>query len=143
MASPLKADGQVLALSLLTAGEMAHAYSAFLPSRFTIRNWVLDGSEEKQAQNISDLRSGYIPALIFGLGLGGVVSYIARSTLPLIFSGVTGVAMLALYEQALPSHKQLHKHLMRKCGLLDNVPLTMTPTSEVIDLLANEWWVAA
>ncbi len=108
----LRMDSNIIALSLLTAGEQAHSFSAYLPSHFTIRNWVLDGTKEKQDANISNLRSGYIPSLIFGLGLGGVVSYIAKSPLPFIFSAATAAAMVMLYEQALPADKRLHYCLM-------------------------------
>lgn len=98
---------EVIALSLLTAGEMAHAFSAFMPSRFTIRNWVLDGDHRQVREKVASLRSGYAPALVFGLGLGGVVAVIARSPLPLLFSAATGAALVHLYEQALPAEMRL------------------------------------
>ena len=117
--NPFEGNGQTLALSLLTAGEMAHSWSAFLPSRFTVRALVLSG-DGKQEKNIKDLRSGYIPALTFGLALGGVVSYIAKSPLPFLFSAATGAIMLVLYEQGLPKEMQLHNCLMNGKSLYGN-----------------------
>ena len=95
-------SGSELALSILTAAESAHAFSAFLPSYFTIRTFAVDGPPEVVQQKLKNLRSGYIPATIYGLGLGGLVSYIAKSPLPLVFSGITVAIMIALYEQAIP-----------------------------------------
>ena len=101
-------NGEVLALSLLSAGESAHAFSAFLPSHFTIRNWVLcEDSEEEVYFNIVKLRSGYKPALLFGMGLGAVVSIIAKSPLPILFAGGSSLLMLQLYEGALPKELRL------------------------------------
>jgi len=96
---------QVLALSLLSAGEAAHAFSAWLPSYFTIKTFALDG--ENTAEKIAKLRSGYWPALAFGLGLGAVISVLAHSRLPLFFSAATGAAMITLYEAALPADQRL------------------------------------
>ena len=103
-----KAEGEELALALLAAGESAHAFSAFLPSRFTIRNWVLDASQGAGIDaNIANLRSGYGPSIALGLGLGGVISLLAKSALPLLFAAGTSLAMLRLYEDALPADKRL------------------------------------
>lgn len=102
-----KNSGEVLALALLSAGEASHAFSAFLPSRFTIRNWVVCGTPEEVRENVANLRSGYRPAALFGLGLGAVISVIARSPLPVVFAAATTVAMVKLYEAALPPEMQL------------------------------------
>lgn len=109
-------SGEIIALALLSAGEASHSFSAFLPSRFTIRNWVLDGEEQKVDENIVNLRSGYIPALIFGLGLGAIVSVIAKSALPLAFAAGTSLAMITLYEGALPPEKRLNPVLALQSG---------------------------
>lgn len=104
--------GDVLALALLTAGEQAHAFSAYLPSHFTIRNWVLEGKNQREIDaNICNLRSGYLPSLAFGLGLGAVISFIAKSPLPFLFSVGTGAVMINLYERALPEDKRLKSPL--------------------------------
>ena len=104
----LNLNGEVLALSLLSAGESAHAFSAFLPSRFTIKNWVLCAEDGKELEeNIANLRSGYKPALLFGMGLGAVVSIIAKSPIPILFAGGSSLLMLQLYEGALPKELRL------------------------------------
>lgn len=102
-----KQEGEILALVLLTVGETGHAFSAFLPSHFTIRNWVLSGSNGQIDQNIANLRSGYVPATAFGVGLGAAISFLARSPLPLIASVAASGAMILLYEQALPPERRL------------------------------------
>ena len=101
-------NGQVLALSILAAGESAHAMSSFLPSSFTVKNLVLCAGDSKElATNISNLRSGYPLALLFGVGLGAVVSLIAKSPLPVLFAAGTGLAMVMLYEKNLPPDLRL------------------------------------
>lgn len=99
--------GETLALALLTAGEQAHSFSAFMPSAFTAKNWVLEGSKDQVQARITMWRQGYRPAIAFGLGLGAVVSYIARSPLPLLFAAGSGVAMISLYERVLPKEDRL------------------------------------
>lgn len=93
---------QVIALTLLTAAETAHAFSAFLPSFFTIRTFALQGGLDEVCLKLENLRSGYIPAVTFGLALGGVVSALAKSPLPLVGSALTAVFMVSQYERALP-----------------------------------------
>lgn len=95
-------SSEVLALSLLTAGEQAHAFSAFMPSAFTASNWVLNGSWGEVAEKVAMWRRGYRPAVLFGLGLAAAVSWIAKSPLPLIFAAVSGVGMVCMYENVLP-----------------------------------------
>ena len=103
----LRLSGEVLALSLLAAGEQAHAYSSFMPSAFTAHNWMLNGSPEEVRAKVADWRKGYRPALAFGLGLGAAVSVIARSPMPLLFAAGAGIAMGAMYEHILPPHLRL------------------------------------
>ena len=107
----LNLNGETLALSLLSAGEASHSFSAFLPSRFTIRNWVICGEADEVRDNIANLRSGYKPAVLFGMGLASVVSVIAKSVLPRLFSAGTSLAMIKLYEAALPPELQLKNPL--------------------------------
>lgn len=103
-----QSNGELLALVLLTIGETSHAYSSFLPSHFTIRNWVLDGQPEKVTENVKNLRSGYLPATGFGVGLGAAISYLSKSKLPLIASIIASAAMITLYERALPPELRLN-----------------------------------
>jgi hypothetical protein len=100
-------DGTKIALALLAAGEAAHAFSSFLPSYMTIRSFALGGDEATIAKNLANLRSGYRPAILFGMGLAGVISYIARSPLPVLFAGGASAAMIQGYENALPPERRL------------------------------------
>jgi hypothetical protein len=95
-------DREVLALSLLTGAETAHSFSSFLPSYFTIKSFALDGDPDQVAARVADLRSGYRPAVVFGIGLGAIVSLIARSPAPLLFAGAAATTMIYQYERALP-----------------------------------------
>lgn len=100
-------DKDVLALSLLAAGEQAHAFSSFLPSSFTVKSFALDDSDGKVVQKVRDLRSGYKPAVIFGMGLSGIIAFLARSPLPLALSVATSYAMIAAYEGNLPKDMRM------------------------------------
>ena len=103
----LNISTEVLALSLLTAGEQAHSFSAFMPSAFTANNWILDGTPEEIRQRVAMWRKGYRPALAFGLGLSAVVSVIAKSPLPFLFAAGAGVTMGTMYERILPEEYRL------------------------------------
>jgi hypothetical protein len=86
-----------LLLSIFVAVEGAHAFSAFMPSYFTVKKFA---SGEKDTAR---LRSGYVPALAFNLVLGGTVSAISKDKRPVIFSVIVSLAMVALYERAIRS----------------------------------------
>ncbi len=101
-------DKDLLALSLLAAGEQAHSFSSFLPSSFTVKSFALDPSDGKVEQKVRDLRSGYKPAVIFGIGLASVIAFIARNPLPLVLSAATSVAMITAYEGNLPPDMRLN-----------------------------------
>jgi hypothetical protein len=98
---------QLLALTLLTAAETAHSFSAFLPSYFTIRTFALDGDPAVVERKLKNLRSGYLPSVIFGLVLGSVVSFIARHPLPLAAAAATSAFMVWQYERAIPAECRL------------------------------------
>jgi hypothetical protein len=89
-------------LSIFTAAETAHAFSAFMPSHFTIKTFALEGDPAAVAVKLENLRSGYLPATLFGLLLGGVVSVLARSPLPLLASLGASAVMVLNYELAIP-----------------------------------------
>ena len=91
------AKGEVLLTSALVAVEGAHAFSAFLPSVFTIRRLAVPQGAER------DLRLGYIPASLFALALGALASAIMKSPWPLIASVLTIIFMIATYEWAIRS----------------------------------------
>ncbi len=109
---------QTIALTLLTMAETGHAFSAFEPSYFTIRTFALEGDRERVAWKVANLRSGYVPAVMFGLGLGAIVSWLARSPLPLLGSAATVAFMVWQYERALPAPLRLDplQALVAACG---------------------------
>lgn len=82
-------------LASFVAVESAHAFSAFNPSIFTIKSLVVKQGEQQF------LREGYIPATIFALALGFIVSKLINSWLPLWFSIATTAFMVFWYEWAL------------------------------------------
>lgn len=84
-----------LLLSVFVAVEGAHAFSAFMPSYFTVKKFA------ESAEDLERLRSGYVPAIAFNVAIGGVVSLLIKNALPLIMSAVVIVFMLALYEHAI------------------------------------------
>jgi len=88
-------DGQLAAVSVLTGMEMAHLMSQFNPSLFTIEGLVIPEGRE------SSVRTGYVIAFAEGMVLACAVSYIMKTSLPLMFSGVVGVFAIAIYELAL------------------------------------------
>jgi hypothetical protein len=98
---------QLLALTLLTAAETAHSFSAFLPSYFTIRTFALDGDPVSVERKLKNLRSGYLPSVTFGLVLGSVVAFIAKHPLPLVAAAVTSAFMVWQYERAIPAEYRL------------------------------------
>lgn len=103
----MKFDKDVLALSLLAAGESAHSLSAHMPSRWTTQSLVMSGANGQVEQNIAQWRSGFRPAAFWGLFLGGVVSVLAESPLPFAFSAGTLAIMIYQYESALPVERRL------------------------------------
>jgi hypothetical protein len=84
-----------LLLSIFVAVEGAHAFSAFMPSYFTVKKFAAG------QRDAARLRSGYVPAVAFNLVLGGVVSAIAKDKRPVIFAAIVCLAMIALYERAI------------------------------------------
>ena len=95
-------NSDLVALSLLSGAETAHAFSSFLPSTFTVKSFALDSSTGNVGQKVADLRAGYRPATAFGILLGAVVSVVAKSPLPLAASAGAAGVMLVLYERNLP-----------------------------------------
>ncbi len=81
-----------LLISIFVAVEGAHAFSAFMPSAFTIRSFARDRAD------FDNLRSGYIPAVLFIMALAFTVAAIKKSALPILIAGATTVGMIALYE---------------------------------------------
>lgn len=86
---------QEVLLSVFVAVEGAHAFSAFMPSYFTVKKF----SESEEDQKA--LRSGYTPAIAFNLILGVLVSTIIQDWKPLILSILVCAFMISLYEGAI------------------------------------------
>lgn len=84
-------------LGAFTAVEGAHAYSAFLPSIFTIRTF------REQNETVRSIRDGEVIGSLFALALGAVVAALVRDPTPLYFAVATVVVMVSVYEWALRS----------------------------------------
>ena len=84
-----------LLLSIFVGVEGAHAFSAFMPSWFTVQKFATSDGD------LNKLRSGYVPAVIFNLILGGVVSAMTDSLEPLVISIIVILFMIAAYEGAI------------------------------------------
>lgn len=84
-----------LLLSIFVAVEGAHAFSAFMPSYFTVKKFA------SSSEDLARLRSGYRPAIAFNLAIGGIVSLLVKDALPVIMSIIVVAFMLYLYENAI------------------------------------------
>ncbi len=84
-----------IVISIFMGLEGVHAYSAFLPSVFTIQTFVND------EQGMNMIREGEFMASLFLLALAGATSYLTQSYWPAIMAVIAGGAMLAVYEYAL------------------------------------------
>ena len=82
-------------VGVFVAVEGAHAFSAFMPSYFTIGAFV------KTPDDLRHLRSGYAPATAFNLALGGVTSLLLKSGWPILLSVSISGLMIAAYERAI------------------------------------------
>lgn len=83
-----------IVISIFMALEGVHAYSAFLPSVFTIKTFVQDEDGVKM------IREGEIMASTYLLALAIAVSFITKSKWPAIMALMTGAAMIGVYEYA-------------------------------------------
>lgn len=93
---------ETVLLSVFTAVEGAHAFSAFMPSYFTVKKFTED-EEDRRA-----LRSGYAPATAFNLALGGLVSVLIKDPKPFILSVIVIAFMIMLYERAITEEEPKH-----------------------------------
>jgi hypothetical protein len=88
-------DSSEVMLSVFTAVEGAHAFSAFMPSWFTIQKFS-SGEEDT-----SKLRSGYLPAIVFNIIIGATVSYITKRPWPMVIALLVILFMVGAYEGAI------------------------------------------
>lgn len=84
-----------IVISIFMGLEGVHAYSAFLPSVFTIKTFVQDDN------GVRMIREGEIMASAYLVVLAIAVGYITKSKWPVIMALVTGSAMIGVYEYAL------------------------------------------
>lgn len=82
-------------ISIFMALEGVHAYSAFLPSVFTIKTFV----KTKEGRDM--IREGEFSATVFLLVLSLVTARITKSAWPAMMGLMAGGVMLAVYEYAL------------------------------------------
>jgi hypothetical protein len=82
-------------ISIFMALEGVHAYSAFLPSVFTIKTFVSTEDGKKM------IREGELMASIFLVALAFTTSAITKSPWPFLLAAVSGTAMIIVYEYAL------------------------------------------
>lgn len=83
--------------------EGVHAYSAFLPSIFTIGTFV------SSKEGVRKIREGEVMATMFLVALSVVTSKITKSSLPFVLALVAGGVMVGVYEWALwkcPANEQ-------------------------------------
>jgi hypothetical protein len=88
-------------ISIFMGLEGVHAYSAFLPSIFTISTFVQD------EYGVQKIREGEIMASAYLIALALIVSKLLKSPWPAIIALATGAAMIGVYEFALarcPAH---------------------------------------
>lgn len=84
----------VIIISIFMALEGVHAYSAFLPSVFTIKTFVQDDNGVKM------IREGEIMASVYLVGLALATAYITKSKWPALMGLLAGAAMIVVYEYA-------------------------------------------
>lgn len=82
-------------ISIFMGLEGVHAYSAFLPSVFTIQTFVQD------QEGVRMIRQGEIMASLYLVALAMAVGFITKSKWPVIMALATGMAMIGVYEFAL------------------------------------------
>jgi hypothetical protein len=104
-------DRDQVLMAAFVAVESAHAYSAFLPSIFTIRHF---GHE---VGVVKDIRDGELIGTAFALVLGGIVSAITENALPFIFAGATAGVMVGVYEYALRTRNGASRQEISGTGL--------------------------
>lgn len=85
----------VIVISIFMALEGLHAYSAFLPSVFTIKTFV--GTDEGRRM----IREGEFMASLFLAGLAVTTTFLTKSPWPAIMAFIAGGAMILVYEYAL------------------------------------------
>lgn len=118
MAKKLKTE--TILLSAFVGVESVHSFSAFLPSVFTIQGLAVPQGQQDM------IRKGYVPAVGFSLALGGIVSGLIKSWLPIGFSAGTSLFMLSIYEVAIRTAPQTTQLKPKEEASLEPVRLYQT-----------------
>lgn len=113
-------DAETIGLAVMAGAAAAESFSSSMPSHFTIKSFALqDGGEYGGTveQKLCDLRTGYVPAVIWSSAVGAGASLLSRSWLPAIFTAGTIAFMLWSYEHALPKEKRMTLFQLTNGGL--------------------------
>lgn len=83
-----------LGSSSLAISQSVIAFTAFLP------NFVEVGRADKD-QIAGEVRLGETAAVVIGLAIGGLLSYLSESYVPLFIAAIMSAILVAMYETAL------------------------------------------
>jgi hypothetical protein len=83
-----------LGSSSLAISQSVIAFTAFLP------NFVEVGRADKD-QIAGEVRLGETAAVVIGLAIGGLLSYLSGSYVPLFIAAIMSAILVAMYETAL------------------------------------------
>ena len=93
-------QGAVIAATVLTIGEVWASASALGPSVFTIRSPFFHEQKNKGG-NIGSIRFAEGGVVVLGVMVGGAVSYMSHSPLPMIGAGIAIIGQVAAWEWAI------------------------------------------
>lgn len=93
-------NGAVIAATVLTIGEVWASASALGPSVFTIRSPFFHEQKNKGG-NIGSIRFAEAGVVVLGIMVGGAVSYMSHSPLPMIGAGIAIIGQVAAWEWAM------------------------------------------
>jgi hypothetical protein len=93
-------SGAVIAATVLTIGEVWASASALGPSVFTIRSPFFHEQKNKGG-NIGSIRFAEGGVVVLGVMVGGAVSYMSHSPLPMIGAGIAIIGQVAAWEWAM------------------------------------------
>lgn len=94
------ASSEALGAATIALGQTVGAFQFFLPRLSDVRKAGPD-----DADMIGDVRMGEVAAGALCLGIGAMVSSLSGSSVPVVVSLLTAVAMVCVYESALRGNK--------------------------------------
>lgn len=93
-------DTNALALATVAATTVPSFFLLALPSTAVVQAECAD--PRRAPAMMQTVRAAYFPAALLSVGLGGLLSYLTKSPLPVVMAtGATGL-LIGLYEQAMP-----------------------------------------